>query len=76
MKEIQLTQGQVAIVDDADFEWLRQWKWHAQQGNYKSKVISCSCNVYTRDGQVHLSLANGPGSSLASPIQDTYVDSS
>jgi hypothetical protein len=28
-KEIQLTQGKVAIVDDADFEFLNQFKWHA-----------------------------------------------
>lgn len=27
MKEIQLTQGKVAIVDDCDYEWLSQWKW-------------------------------------------------
>jgi HNH endonuclease/AP2 domain len=29
MKEISLTQGKVAQVDDADFEWLSQWKWCA-----------------------------------------------
>ena len=27
-KEIQLTQGKVAIVDDEDFERINQWKWY------------------------------------------------
>jgi hypothetical protein len=27
MKEIPLSRGMVAIVDDEDFEWLSQWKW-------------------------------------------------
>ena len=29
MKEIQLTQGQVALVDDEDYERVSQFKWHA-----------------------------------------------
>ena len=33
MKQISLTQGMYAIVDDADFEWLNQWKWHIQAGH-------------------------------------------
>lgn len=28
MREIELTQGFVAFVDDEDFDWLSQWKWH------------------------------------------------
>lgn len=34
-KQIELTQGMVAVVDDADFEWLNQWKWCvARYGNH------------------------------------------
>jgi len=28
MKIIKLTQGKQTIVDDADFDFLNQWKWH------------------------------------------------
>lgn len=30
MKEIQLTQEKVALVDDDDYKWLSGWKWYAQ----------------------------------------------
>jgi len=36
VKAIKLTQGKVALVDDADFEWLSQWKWYARKNIKKS----------------------------------------
>lgn len=30
MKKIPLTKGHFALVDDADYTFLMQWKWHAQ----------------------------------------------
>ncbi len=42
-REIQLTQGQIAIVDDEDFEYLSQWKWCA--------VYFPSANVFYAERQ-------------------------
>jgi len=45
MKQIKLTKGQFALVDDDMFEYLNQWKWHLSSHGYamrrppRSKVI-------------------------------------
>lgn len=35
MREIKLTQGKVALVDDSDFDFLNQWKWYAMKTGRK-----------------------------------------
>lgn len=32
MKNIQLSKGKVALVDDEDFDFLSQWRWHFSTG--------------------------------------------
>jgi hypothetical protein len=39
MKEIQLTQGKVAIVDGDDFEYLNQFKWYVNNMNGKFYAV-------------------------------------
>ena len=34
MREILLTQGKVALVDDADYEWLNQFKWQTSKAKH------------------------------------------
>jgi hypothetical protein len=44
MKEIKLNKGFVALVDDVDYDWLNQWKWHAvgckKHGFYAARAVS------------------------------------
>jgi hypothetical protein len=33
MREIALSRGLVALVDDHNFDWLNRWKWHAHKAD-------------------------------------------
>jgi hypothetical protein len=39
MREIRLSKGLVAIVDDDDFEWLSQWKWSASGAGARQYAV-------------------------------------
>jgi len=47
MKEIKLTQGKVALVDDADFEWLSQWKWYVIKNRHTYYAMRSEYNPET-----------------------------
>lgn len=49
MKKIFLTQGKVALVDDADYEWLNGRKWYAAQyRTFNTFYAACAVPVAKR----------------------------
>jgi hypothetical protein len=57
-REIPLTQGKVALVDDADYEWLSQWKWYFS-GGYAIRQVRKPTGKYGMLG-VHRALMQPP----------------
>jgi len=39
MKTIDLTHDKIAFVDEGDFEWLNQWKWHITNKGYAARTL-------------------------------------
>ncbi len=42
MKQIPLTKGKFAIVDDEDYDFLMQWKWHFNKGYARRRQYICT----------------------------------
>lgn len=56
MKEINLTQGKVALVDDEDFEYLNQWRWSAAR--YSDNIYYAASRVKGKSITMHRLLMN------------------
>jgi len=75
MKQIPLTKGYFALVDDEDFEWLNQWKWqaavakntvYAQRSVRKEKGRRVTLRIYRailklEDSHIHVDHIDGNG---------------
>ena len=65
-KEIKLTKGFVAIVDDEDYEWLSQWKWHYDKyacrrkstGYKQSKIVFMHREILGYEGELDVDHIN------------------
>lgn len=66
MKQIALTQGKFALVDDKDLEWLNQWKWFAKKNNNNYYAVRSSKWPKQRHIFMHRVIINAPN--------DKYVD--
>ena len=61
MRTIPLTQGKVALVDDADYEWLNQWKWSAvKKGRCFYAVRGTERNGVQKQFRMHSEIMGTP----------------
>jgi len=73
MKQIPLTQGQFAIVDDEDYDFLMQWKWVAQKSKKtfyafksvaapkKSRILMHRLLIKVSDPKIYVDHRDGNG---------------
>ena len=75
MKEIPLTQGKVALVDDEDFEYLNQWKWNY----HKSRKTGYATRSFWKEGKgstiiMHRLLLNASKEQMVDHINHNGID--
>lgn len=56
MKVIELTKGQVAIVDDEDFERIAQWRWHVSKKGYVTRSVAFYDGDKRRNRTIYMAL--------------------
>jgi hypothetical protein len=61
MKEVALTQGYVAIVDDASYEWLAQYRWRVCRNRQHHRLYAQTVIDGKTVGMGRLLLGNGVG---------------
>lgn len=54
MQKIKLTQGKYALVDDEDFEYLNQWKWHYDCGYAKRTKFIGTFNGKEKSKKIYM----------------------
>lgn len=77
-KEIQLTRGKAAIVDDVDFLQLNQWKWRVSSRGYARRTITVfehqNGKRKIREIYMHRLILNTPDGFLTDHINGDPLD--
>lgn len=76
MKTIQLTQGQVALVDDDDYEWLSQYKWYARWDKYTKSYYAARAEYFPIRKTVYMAreVAKTPKGMICDHINHDTLD--
>jgi hypothetical protein len=79
MKEIPLTKGKVAIVDDDDYEYLRQFKWYyadryAARGQWIGDIRYSNGKQKLKTIRMHRVIMNTPGGMETDHINGNKLD--
>lgn len=77
MKEIELTQGKFAMVDDEDYEFLTQWKWrHGCTHNYAVRTQHYRVNKKGKGKtiQMHRIVMDAPKGIMVDHINGNSLD--
>jgi AP2 domain-containing protein/HNH endonuclease len=59
-KQIALTQGKVALVDDDMFEYLNQWKWFISKEGYTYYAVRSGKRPIRKQIRMHRVIINAP----------------
>ena len=70
---IWLSQGKYAIVDNEDYDFLNQWKWHANCG-YALRKIKAQCKSRQKALAMHRFINNTPEGLLTDHIKGRTLD--
>ncbi len=71
-KEITLRHGQIAIVDDADYEWLNQWQWSTDSSGYAYRHVYIDGT--NRSVYMHRVILNAPHKSQVDHVNHEKLD--
>lgn len=71
VKEIELTQGKVAMVDDADYEWLNQFKWCA---SWSGNLVYAMRQMKQPDGRFRHTKMHRLILGVAAGVQVDHID--